>query len=73
MHGKVFKDGSRNPATIKMELFATVGNGRVYNQWTVIFVAVVTQPSLQGKLKLDENGHALKRASDMISCFVDIF
>ena len=31
MHANVFKDGSRNSATFKMELFATVGNGRVYN------------------------------------------
>ena len=36
-------------------------------------VAVVIQPCLQAKLKSDENGHALKMASDMISCFVDMF
>ena len=33
----VFKDGSRNSATFKMELFATIGNGRAYNQWAVVF------------------------------------
>ena len=33
----VFKDGSRNSAIFKMELFATISNGRVYNQWTVLF------------------------------------
>ena len=27
----------RNSSTFKMELFATIGNGRVYNQWTVVF------------------------------------
>ena len=37
VHGDVFKDGSRNSATFKMELFATIGNGRAYNQWTVAF------------------------------------
>ena len=36
-------------------------------------VAAVTQTSLQAKLKLDENGHALRVASDMISYFVDVF
>ena len=34
MHGKVFKDGSKNFAIFKMELFVTIGNGRAYNQWT---------------------------------------
>ena len=38
MHGSVLKDGSRNSATFKTELFETIGNGRVYNQWTVVFV-----------------------------------
>ena len=28
---------------------------------------------LHAKLKLDENGYALKVASDMLSCFVDMF
>ena len=37
VHGNVFKDGSRNSAIFKMELFTTIGNGRVYNQWTVVF------------------------------------
>ena len=54
VHGDVFKYGSRNSATFKMKVFATIGNRRVYNQWTV---AVVTEPSLQAKLKSDENGH----------------
>ena len=36
-------------------------------------VATVAQPSLQAKLKSDENGHALKAASDTTSCFVDMF
>ena len=37
MHGNIFKDGSRNSAPFKMELFPTIGNGRAYNQWTVVF------------------------------------
>ena len=28
MHGEDFKGGPRNSATFKMELFATIGNGR---------------------------------------------
>ena len=52
-----------------MELFATIGNGRA-SQPYYLHVAVVTQPSLKAKLKLDENGHALKLAPDTISCFV---
>ena len=36
-------------------------------------VAVISQPSLQLKLKSDENGHALMAASDTISCFKDMF
>ena len=43
-------------------------NGQQY-----LHVAAETQPSLQAKLKSDENGHALKVASDTISCFVDAF
>ena len=31
------RDRSRNSATFKMELFSTIGNGRVYNQWTIVF------------------------------------
>ena len=27
MHGKIFKDGSRDSAKFKIELFATTGNG----------------------------------------------
>ena len=37
VHGNIFKDGFRNSATFKMELFATIGNGRAYNQWTAVF------------------------------------
>ena len=35
VYGDIFKSGSKNSASFKMELFATVDNGRVYNQWTV--------------------------------------
>ena len=38
-----------------------------------LHVAMVTRPSLQAKLKLDENAHALKATSDIIPCFVDMF
>ena len=41
-------------------------------QWH-LHVAAVTRPSLITKLKSDENSHALKAASDMHSCFVDMF
>ena len=34
---------------------------------------MVTQPSLQAKLKMDENGHALKVAPDTPSSFADMF
>ena len=37
MHGDVFEDKSRNFATFKMELCTTIGNDRVYTQWTVVF------------------------------------
>ena len=43
-------------------------NGQQY-----LHVAVVTQPSLQAKLKSDENGLALNATLDTISCFVDSF
>ena len=35
MRGGVFKDRPKNFATFKIELFPTIGNGMVYNQWTV--------------------------------------
>ena len=70
VHGDVCKDRSRNFTTFKMDLFAIIGNDRVYNR---VYVAAVTRPSLQAKLKSDENSHALKAASDTISCFVDMF
>ena len=38
-----------------------------------ICMLLLTQPSLQAKLKSDENGHALKVASDTVFCFVDKF
>ena len=73
MHGDVFKEGSRNSATFKMELFATIGIvGFTTNGQQCLHVATVTQPSLQAKLKSDENGHALKAASDTTSYFVDM-
>ena len=37
MHGIVFKNVSRSSTTFKIELFATIGNGRAYSQWTVVF------------------------------------
>ena len=40
---------------------------------SILHVAVVTQPSLQTKLKTDKNSHALKVAPDTLSCFVDVF
>ena len=64
-----------------MELFATIGNDRklqmsssdgLTNKGQYLHVAAITQPSLQAKLKSNENGHALKVVSDTISCFVDV-
>ena len=53
VHGNVFKDGSRNSATFKMELFATIGNGRVYNQWTVVFASFCSNSTIfTGKIKI---------------------
>ena len=44
----------------------------INGQW-YLHVAAVTRPSLQAKLKPDENGHALKAASNTIFCVVDMF
>ena len=69
VHDKVFKDGSRNSATFKMELFATTGSGgKLQRALSDVFrtngyylhVAAVTQQSFQAKIKLDENEHALR-------------
>ena len=77
MHGKVFKDGSRNSATFKIELFATTGNGKNLQRASsnglttnrqYLHAAVVTRSTLQSKLKTDENDHALKVAPDKLSC-----
>ena len=37
VNGNIFKEGSRNSAMFKMELFETIGNCRVHNQQTVVF------------------------------------
>ena len=53
MHGNIFKDPSRNSATFKMKLFATIGNGRVYNQWTVVFACCCRNLTIfTGKIKI---------------------
>ena len=53
MHGDVFKDGSRNSATFKMELFATIGNGKVYDQWKVALASGCSSSTIfTGKLKV---------------------
>ena len=67
MHGHVCKDRSRNSATFKMELLARIGNDRVYN---MVYVAAVTGPSLQAKLKSDENGYVLKLAPDNTHLYI---
>ena len=52
MHGDVFKDRSRNSATFKLELFATIGNGKVYNQWIVVFACCCDNlTTFTGKMK----------------------
>ena len=82
VHGEVFKDGSRNSATFKMELFATIGDGRKLQRASsdvfttnghYLHVVAVTRPSFQAKLKSEENNHALKVASDTFSRFGDVF
>ena len=47
--------------------------GLITNARLDLHVALVTEPSLQVKLKFDENGYVFKVASDTISSFVDIF
>ena len=73
VHGNVFKDRSRNSATFKMELFATIGNIKVYNQWAVVFACCCGNSAFCTRLKLDENDRAFKAASNTISCSVDMF
>ena len=46
--------------------------GVITNEQQNLYVLVVTQPSLQAKLKSNENGNAPKVTLDTISCFVDI-
>ena len=53
MHGDVFKDGSQKSVTFKMELFVIIGNGRVYNQWTIVFVFCCGNSNIfTGKIKI---------------------
>ena len=55
VHGNIFKDGSRNSAAFKMELFATNGNGRVYKQWTVVFAGCCGNSTIfTGKIKIGQ-------------------
>ena len=52
----VFNDGSWNSATFKMELFATIGNGTAYNQWTVVFACWCGNSTIfKGKTKIGWN------------------
>ena len=50
-------------------LFATIGNGRTYYEWTVVFACCCGNSTIF----TCKNGHALKAASDTISYFVDMF
>ena len=53
VHGNVFKEGSRNSAKFKMELFAAIGNGRAYNQWTVVYACCCDNSTiLKGIIKI---------------------
>ena len=53
VHGDVFKDGSRNSAKFKMELFPAIGNGRACNQWTVLCVCCCDNSTIfTGKIKI---------------------
>ena len=40
-------------ATFRMELFVTIGNGRVYNQWTVLFACCCCNATIiAGRIKI---------------------
>ena len=53
VHGQIFKDISRSSVTFKMELFARISNGRVYNQWTVVFACCCGNSNIfTGKVKI---------------------
>ena len=53
VYGGVFKDGSWNSATFKMEFFATISNGRAYNQWTLVFACCYNNLTIfKGKIKI---------------------
>ena len=52
MHGEVFKNGSRNFAIFKMELFATIGNSRAYSQWVVFACCCHNLIFITGKIKI---------------------
>ena len=53
VQGDAFKDGSRNSAKFKMELFAAIGNGRGYNQWTVGYACCCDNSTIfTGKIKI---------------------
>ena len=76
VHGEVFKEGSRNSASFKMELFATICNSRKLQMTSSDELKsneqYSTLPSLQAKSKSDENGHTLKVPSNTLSCFLDM-
>ena len=53
VHGDVLKDGSKNSVTFKMQLFSTIGNGRLYNQWTVVSACCCGNSTIfTGKIKI---------------------
>ena len=52
MHGEVFKDGSRNFAIFKMELFAAISNAGAYNQWAVFACCCSNSIVFTGKIKI---------------------
>ena len=53
VHDDFFKERSKNSATFEMELFATIGNDRVYNQWTVVFACCCDKSNIfTGKIKI---------------------
>ena len=53
MHDNICKDRSRNSATFKMELFARIGNDKVYNQWAVVIACCCGNLAIfTGKIKI---------------------
>ena len=52
MHREVFRGRSRNSAIPKIGLFATIGDGRAINQWTVFACCCNNSTIFTRKIKI---------------------